>query len=315
MRRTLSLLTACLLLGMRTATAQSETREQTTPLLTARDSLLLTVVNGRKLVQHPVKPKQTLFSIARFYSLSLEELYEHNPGLRTDPNLKIGDRIRVPLPNLAIKRYKTKKFVASKNTPIYYIVQNGDNLYQICKRHFDMPVDSIVKRNGLKNNNIRPGQTLLVAWMGTEGVLPEWRPKKDYARSDALKGRYEQEKIKRKEVDSQGVCFWQKESKEKGDLYALHREAAIGTVICITNPMGGRSVYAKVIGRIPDGYERNIEVVLSPEAARKIGARDPKFFVRVKFLKWILLRRFSEWAGLRAMRIGTHFRTFFDVNY
>ena len=68
-------------------------------------------------------------------------------------------------------------------------------------------------------------------------------------------------------------------------MYALHREAAIGTVIQVINPMGGHPVYAKVIGRIPEGYERNIEVVLSPEAARKIGARDPKFFVRVKFLK------------------------------
>jgi LysM repeat protein len=282
----LPLLLCCLFLSQTLVFAQNgETKETVAPLLTSKDSLFLAVSNGKKFVYHPIKAKQTLFSISKYYSISLEELYEHNPQYRTDPTLRAGTKVKIPIPNMAIKRYKNKKFVASKNTPIYYKVQNGDNLYQICKRNFDMPVDSILKRNNLKSNNIRPGQILLVAWMGTEGVLPEWRPVRQYTQSDAHKARYEQEKTKRREVESQGVCFWQKDSKEKGDLYALHREAAIGTVMCVVNPMGGRTVYAKVIGRIPEGYERNVEVVLSPEAARTLGARDPRFFVKVKFLK------------------------------
>ena len=285
MRRLLPLFALFWFVSHTTILAQNEPKETTAPLLSAKDSLFMTVANGKKFVSHPVKAKQTLSAIGRYYSLTLEELYEHNPQFRTDPTLHAGTRVKIPIPNMAIKRYKTKKFVASKNTAIYYKVQEGDNLYQICKRYFDMPVDSIVKRNNLKNSSIRPGQLLLVAWMGTEGVLPEWRPVRQYTESDALKAKYEEAKTKRKEVESQGVCFWQKDSKEKGDLYALHREAAIGTPICITNPMGGRSVYAKVIGRIPEGYERNVEVVISPEAARNIGARDPKFFVKVKFLK------------------------------
>lgn len=285
MRRTLPLFAMLLVFFPLAANAQSDTKESAAPLLNSKDTLLLVISNGKKFVQHPVKAKQTLFSIAKYYSLSLEELYEHNPNFRTDPTLRIGKRVKIPLPNLAIKRYKTKKFVDSKNVPMYYVVQEKDNLYQICKRNFNMPVDSIMKRNGLKNNSIHPGQMLLVAWMGTEGVKPEWRPARQATQSGALKAQYEQEKTKHKEVPSQGVCFWQKDSKEKGALYALHREAAIGTVIAVINPMGGRTVYAKVIGRIPEGYERNIEVVLSPEAARNIGARDPKFFVKVKFLK------------------------------
>ena len=254
-------------------------------ILTSKDSLWLIVEEEKKYILHPVKPKQTLFSIARYYNLSLADLFEHNPDFRTDPTLHTGSRVKIPIPNKAIKRYKTTGFVASKNISIYYIVQYGDNLYQISKRNFDMPVDSVAKRNKLKNNNIRPGQLLHVGWMGTEGVHEDWRAKKESTPSDALKTRYQEEKKKRREVDSQGVCFWQKDSKEKGDLYALHREAAIGTPIAVTNPMFNRTVYAKVIGRIPDGYERNVEVVLSPEAARKLGAKDPRFFTKVKYLK------------------------------
>ncbi len=260
-------------------------KEQTVPLLTNKDSLFLTVAEGKKFLQHPVKAKQTLFSLARYYGITLQELYEFNAQFRTDPTLHVGSRVKIPIPNRALKRYKNSKFVTSRNVPVYYVVQQGDNLYQICKRNFGMPVDSIAKRNRLKDNNIRPGQLLLVAWMGVDGIPADWRPVRTFTKSDALKSRFEEEKKHKREGISQGVCFWQKDSKEKGDLYAMHREADIGTIMAVTNPMGGRTVYAKVIGRIPSGYESNIEVILSPEAARNLGARDPRFFVKVKFLK------------------------------
>lgn len=259
--------------------------EQPSPLLNSRDSLLLTVEDGKKFIHHPIKPKQTLFSISRYYNIGLEELFEYNPDFRNDPTLRIGSRVKIPVPNKAIKRYKGSGFKAAENTPIYYVVQQGDNLYQIAKRYFEMPVDSIAKRNRLKNNNIKPGQRLNMGWMGTEGIHADWRPARPATESDVFKSQYNDGKKNRKEISAQGVCFWPKDSKEKGSLYALHREANIGSVISVNNPMSNRTVYAKVIGRIPEGYERNVEVILSPEAARKLGARDPRFFVKTKYVK------------------------------
>ena len=254
-------------------------------LLTPRDSLMLTVKDKKKFIGHPVKAGQTLYALTRFYGLSLEELYDHNPAFRTDPTLRIGSRVVIPVPNRAIIRFKTEKYSPISCTPIYYVVQEHDNLFQISKRYFEMPVDSVLKHNRLKDSNIHPGQLLLVGWLPSSGIPVNWRPVRKYSLSNALKERYTQDKQKRREVISQGVCFWQKDSKEKGDLYALHREAAVGTIIAVTNPMYEATVYAKVIGRIPAGYKANIEIVLSPEAARKIGAKDPKFFVKLKFLK------------------------------
>lgn len=256
-----------------------------TPLLQARDSLLLTVENGKKYIHHIIKPKQTLFSISQYYSLGLEELFDENPAFRYDPSLKIGSTVKIPMPNKAIKRYKSSGFVASKHVSIYYIVQPGDNLYQIAKRYFEMPVDTVSARNRLKKNAIKPGQRLFIGWMGIEGIQSEWRVAHPETASDVLKTKYLEDKKKQKENLSQGVCFWQKDSKEVGRLYALHREASIGSIIQINNPMTNRTVFAKVIGRIPAAYERNIEVVLSPEAARNLGARDPRFFVKTTYLK------------------------------
>jgi LysM repeat protein len=222
-------------------------------LLSSRDSLLLRVDSGKKYVLHPVKPKQTLFSIARFYNLSLEELIENNTNLRDEPTLKTGTQLSIPTPNKAIRRYKGTGFKSADFSSIYYVVQPGDNLYQICKRYFDMPVDSIAKRNRLKDNNIKPGQRLHVGWMGTEGIHADWRPTIAGTALVTLKERFLNDQQEHHVIEGQGVCFWQKNSKEKGDLYALHRDAAIGTIISVTNPMSNRTVYAKVIARVPDG--------------------------------------------------------------
>ncbi len=254
-------------------------------LLTPSDSILLTVQGEQKTIHHLVKPKQTLFALARFYGLSLEELYELHPEYRTDPVLKIGTLVSIPIPNRAIRRYKGKSFKAAKFAPIYYVVQPGDNLFQICKRYFNMSVDSIKQRNMLNSEQIHPGQLLHMGWMSLEGIRAEWRSSQAPVSGGVHKQRYEEDKKVRKEVVSQGVCYWQNDSNEKGDLYALHREAAIGTIMAVTNPMSRKTVYAKVIGRIPAGYESNIEVVLSTAAARQIGARDPRFFVKVRFLR------------------------------
>ncbi len=285
MRRLLPLFITIFLVAPDIGNSQNVVKEPTSPLLSNKDSLILSITDGKKFLQHPVKPKQTLFSLAKYYGLSLEELYEYNTQFRTDPTLRIGTKVIIPIPNRAIRRYKNATFKISKNVPVYYVVQPGDNLYQICKRNFGMSVDTVLTRNHLKNNSIQPGQLLHIAWMGVDGIPAEWRPVRVFTKNDALKTKYEEEKARRKEGISQGVCFWQKDSKEKGDLYAMHREANIGTIMAVTNPMGGRTVYAKVIGRIPAGYESNIEVILSPEAARTLGARDPRFFVKVKFLK------------------------------
>ncbi len=253
-------------------------------LLTPKDTVLLTMDGEKKIIHHLVKPKQTLFSLARFYGLSLQELYESHPEFQTDPGLKAGAIVKIPIPNRAIRRYKGKNFDAAGFAPIYYVVQPGDNLFQICKRNFSMPVDTILKRNQLRNEQIHPGQLIHMGWLSLEGVRAEWRSSTAPTTVSVHQARYEEEKKNHRERLSQGVCFWQRDSNEKGDLYALHREAAIGSVIAVTNPMSRRTVYAKVIGRIPVGYESNIEVILSPAAARQISARDPRFFVKVRFL-------------------------------
>jgi len=50
--------------------------------------------------------------------------------------------------------------------------------------------------------------------------------------------------------------------------------------------MNNRTVYAKVIGRIPSrAYGSDVETIITPYLADLLDAKDPRFFVEVKYLK------------------------------
>jgi len=44
----------------------------------------------------------------------------------------------------------------------YYQVRNGDNLWVIARRYPGVSADNIKSLNGLRNNNIKPGQYLKI---------------------------------------------------------------------------------------------------------------------------------------------------------
>lgn len=256
--------------------------------LTTKDTIFISVGEyDEKFFVHQIAEKQTLYSLAKFYGLSLEALYHYNPYLR-DKVLSISDPIKIPIPNRAILRYRNALVSSREYVPICYRVKPGDNLFRISKIFFRMPIDTIMQRNGLYSHNLQPGYILQMGWMSTEGI-PEHFQRSRLSYNDKMAMKFEELKLSEKKGErlEQGVAFWQKNSKQEvSDLYALHRRAPINTLIAIENPMKQRTVYAKVIGRIPDtAYGREVIVVLSPAVARQLGARDARFFVRVRYLK------------------------------
>ncbi len=257
--------------------------------LTAQDTVFLSINDeGEKLVEHQIIPKQTLYSLAKFYGISIEELYFYNPGLK-ERAVTVGQVVLVPVPNMAIKRYKDQGFVAKEHAPVYYRVRKGDTMFRISKVFFRMPADTIKQRNGLFSDNLKEGQALFIGWMHINGVPDAWRlaAGSELDRGNAaLYAIFKREAQGKKEVNEQGKAFWQKNSHEDSNLYALHRDAPINSVIQVINPMNQAVVFAKVIGRIPDTvYEREVVVVLSPLAAKQLGAQDTRFFARVKYYR------------------------------
>lgn len=257
--------------------------------LLPQDSIILTMEHyGEKIFTHKLAKKQTLYSLAEFYGLSVEELYYYNPGLK-DNGTELNQGVRIPIPNRAISRYLPEEKDQSDYLPVYYVVKKGDTMYRISKVYFRLPMDTIMERNNLVDHQLKTGQLLHVGWMNMNGIPEEYRQIKGgplARRNYAMKKVYLREANEKKEVSHQGVAFWQTNSKEESDFYALHRKAPINSVIAVENPMTKRTVYVKVIGKIPDtahGYD--VVVVLSPISAKLLGAKDPRFFVHVNYHK------------------------------
>lgn len=260
--------------------------------LTPQDSVFLTVnESNQKIIVHQLEKKQTMYSLAKFYGLEFNEVMYYNENLETVSDISVGTLINIPIPNKAIKRYQRSDFDPTKHASIYYKVKKGDTLYGIAKRMFRMPVEDVQKRNNLEGNNLSLGQYLHVGWISTDGIPREYRKLKpvppEWQASQLNERYYLQAKGIKIEKTQNGVAAWNKNSKNEGKLTALHSSAPINSIIEVTNPMNKRSIFVKVIGRPSSKvyYGPNVKVVLTPKVAKMLGARDPRFYVNINFLR------------------------------
>jgi LysM repeat protein len=94
---------------------------------------------------HTVRPSDNLYSIARLYGVTVDEIKAANN--LTSNLLSIGQQLVIP----------TEEGAA----PITYTVKSGDSLWTISQR-FGVTVDEIKQLNNLKSNLLSIGQQLLI---------------------------------------------------------------------------------------------------------------------------------------------------------
>ncbi len=71
---------------------------------------------------------------------------------------------------------------------------------------------------------------------------------------------------------------------QDGKYYALMNNMVVGTIIRVTVPATNKSIYAKVLGQLPDMKESSgLTVRISNAAANELGQGDAKFNVEVKY--------------------------------
>lgn len=256
--------------------------------LTPKDTIFLYQANsGEKIFEHRIAAKQTLFSLARFYGLSLEELYAYNPGLRESGGVSVGLAVKIPIPNRAIVRYLDVEDNPAEFVPVCHVVRQGETLYRISKVYYKMPVELVMQRNHLPDIYIQPGKVLHIAWMHLGGIPDSLRHTLGgplWQKSYQNKSKFNAAILNRTPSTQQGVAHWEPNSNRSNhELLALHRTAPIHSILEIKNPMSNRTLYVEVVGRIPAFYQEHVLVVLSPTSAQMLGALDPNFYVHIKY--------------------------------
>lgn len=135
-----------------------------------------------------LQPKQTVYGITKQYKISEADLRKLNPQL--DSNLKIGDKIILPLDN--IQKYSDASSNVSQTTTVvetkpitkteprtsepakgFYIVQAKDNYYKISKQ-FNLTQKQLFSLNpGLETTGLKPGESIKVSGAGAESISVE----------------------------------------------------------------------------------------------------------------------------------------------
>lgn len=101
---------------------------------------------------YTVKPGDNLYSIARAYGLTMDELMKYNN--LTSTLLSIGQQLKIPKPSTGMEIKPNENYIE-------YVVKRGDNLYAI-GRQYGISQEDIMRYNNLTSNLLSIGQVLKI---------------------------------------------------------------------------------------------------------------------------------------------------------
>ena len=126
---------------------------------------------------HKVESKETLYSLAKKYNVSMESICDLNPELKTG-NLKVGAKLRFvnPNPTPAVTENsvaETQKVDEIANVNVVHKVLPKETLYKISKQ-YNVKIDELVKLNPGVENGLPVDYLLIVKkGSGTNAVIEE----------------------------------------------------------------------------------------------------------------------------------------------
>ncbi len=277
--------------------------------LSYRDSIGIENLLGKKVIIYKLEPKDNYYSIGRKYGISPKIIMDFNKNMA----LNIGTIIRIPTQINFEDSAPVANVLNTYNAPsIIHTVAKKETLYSISAM-YGMKMEDLKKLNKLTTNALSIGKILNVinykaAEQNTQVVkdttkeipkqTPE-EPKKDTPkvypvitekkREDTTATNPVKEIPRNKygitELEEKGTAVWiDDKNLDATKSYALHRTAPVGTIVKITNPMSGRSVFAKVVGRYTENETtKDVIIVVTRATAEAIGVIDKRFYVNIGY--------------------------------
>jgi LysM repeat protein len=200
---------------------------------------------------HTVQPKETLFSIARQYDVSVDELKAWNS--LSGPNLTIGQTLFVLQPEQKTADKPVQKESASST--------QADEIRR----------ENEVKETGpIVKNTVPPAKGSSNASSGQSA--------ESIRISESLKNG--------DEIIEGGLAELIEGTEGNRKYLALHRTAPMGTILKVRNQMNNREVFVRVMGKLPDTVLTDKLIIkISRSAYDRLGAIDPRFRVEVTYYK------------------------------
>lgn len=246
-------------------------------------------------IEHEVLPKETLYSLSRFYNVKVQQLADMN-GFDKNKGLILGEKVKIPL--TADNFNQAEK----KGTPVYYNVNEKEGLMTVSNKFNKVALKNLRTWNGLKKDELSKDQTVIVGYISAKVNTPtpavkeeaakpaekttpviaekkkeapkkvEEQPKEEKAPEEIVKkeepiivdptGYFRNEYLKNTNADiakahkMEAGTFKTNSGWADKKFYAIADGIAAGTVVRVSNPENGEIVYAKVLGGM-DNLQQN----------------------------------------------------------
>lgn len=248
---------------------------------------------------HKVAAKETLFSIAKQYNVSIDELKAWN-NLK-DYGLSQGQELIVKRPSGAAEVVKARE---DKVATGFHRVEDKESLFSIAKK-YGVTVQEIKDWNGIVGSDVKVGQMLVIlpatgsTLPGSSTVSNPTVNQKEVRQEEIKQVTAAKEAVKQEstirisenvrgsdEVREGGLAELIEGTEGNRKYLALHRTAKVGAIIKVRNELNNREVFVRVVGPLPDtGVNDKLVVKISKSAYDRLGAIDPKFRVEVTYYK------------------------------
>lgn len=272
---------------------------------------------------HKVEQGETLFSISRKYGVTVGDLSSWNNLKGNDISVGQTLIVQAPVKasqtvsaaSSAPKKEEPKKEVAvaqaakpsapaaeSKPTVvsapagstvvpgewITHTVEAGETLFSI-SRKYDTQVGDIISWNALSSNNVQAGQKLKVgrgaAAPSTVPVVPAAVPVPTASNPSGVASSVAKEgDTSYKNIKQTGLAEVIEGTGNHKKYLVLHRDAPIGTIMRVRNEENDITIFARVVGKLPDtGDNSKLVIKLSKAAYDQLRAVNARFPVEISY--------------------------------
>lgn len=167
-----------------------------------------------------------------------------------------------------------------------HTVQSGETLFSLATQ-YETSVEDLIQWNGLTSNNLRSGQVLKVGRGATgPSTVPVIGTPKVVSTPEEMNSNsnFENTSGGFKNVKETGLAEVIEGTGTHKKYLVLHRSAPVGSIIRVKNEENDMTIFARVVGTLPDtGDNSKLVVKLSQAAFDQLKAVNARFPVEILY--------------------------------
>lgn len=261
------------------------------------DSLIANRKGAGLVITYVMKPGESVAMIAnRFYAS--QEKIESLSMVDGRRKLPAGTTLYIPVSPENFSASKEKAGLENQQE-LYFHVGEKDDL-ALVSMYAGVKKQDIVLWNNMRGNSLKQGQSVFIGWLKI--VQKDSLTLADGVAYPSRRGRIANNDTGRHafgELDSiynvqtrngtnvlneKGTAVFFEKTGSNKIYFAFHNTTPRGAVIKVTNPGTGKTIYAKVLGTVPDTKQyANAVIGISSAAKEALGVTEDKIWCELTY--------------------------------